>query len=185
MCDEYTLPERFQTARYLLRRVQPADAQAIFDAYAQDRQVTRYLGWRPHDSVIDTAEFMPFLAAQWDDGRGFPLLAFPREQPDALLGMFHPQLVGHRINYGYVLRASAWGQGCASEIMHWLVAHGLRHPMIYRAEAFCDIENLASARVLEKAGMIREGILHRYFRHPNRAEAPRDCFIYAKVRQTD
>jgi RimJ/RimL family protein N-acetyltransferase len=35
---------------------------------------------------------------------------------------------------------------------------------------------------MEKAGMEREGILRRYFRHPSISEAPRDCVIYSKVR---
>lgn len=51
-----------------------------------------------------------------------------------------------------------------------------------KAEAFCDLDNLASSRVMENAGMIREGILRRYLTHPNISEDPRDCFLYAKVR---
>lgn len=96
--------------------------------------------------------------------------------------MFHPRLLGHRVSYGYVLRQSAWGKGCASEVMRWLVAHALSHSQVFRAEAFCDVENLASARVLEEAGMEREGIMRRYFRHPNISAIPRDCFLYSKVR---
>jgi RimJ/RimL family protein N-acetyltransferase len=48
--------------------------------------------------------------------------------------------------------------------------------MIYRAEAFCDVDHPASARVMEKAGMEREGILRRYFRHPSISEAPRESY---------
>ena len=66
--------------------------------------------------------------------------------------------------------------------MRWLVAHALSHSQVFRAEAFCDVENLASARVLEEAGMEREGIMRRYFRHPNISAIPRDCFLYSKVR---
>ncbi|MBV8911854.1 MAG: GNAT family N-acetyltransferase, partial [Acetobacteraceae bacterium] len=48
--------------------------------------------------------------------------------------------------------------------------------------AVCDVENRASARVMEKAGLEREAILRRWLVHPNLGEAPRDCFSYAKVR---
>ncbi|WP_273691565.1 GNAT family N-acetyltransferase [Ketogulonicigenium vulgare] len=178
----YRLPTTFQTSRYHLRQATPDDAQAIFDAYGKDRNVTRYLAWRPHESVSDTAAFLQIAAAQWDRGTGFAVVARPLAQPDQVIGMFHPQLFGHRVSYGYVLRASAWGQGCASEVMRWLVDHALSHPAIHRAEAFCDADNPASARVMEKAGMQREGLLRRYFVHPNISDAPRDCLIYAKVR---
>jgi len=44
------------------------------------------------------------------------------------------------------------------------------------------VENLASARVLEKAGMHREGMLRRWSVHPNVSPEPRDCLCYAIVR---
>lgn len=181
MSTPYRLPEEFETARYLLRRVKVDDAQAIFDSYATDAEVTRFLGWKPHRSLADTSAFLEIAAAEWDLGSGFPVVARDRESGN-FLGMFHPKLVGHRVNYGYVLRRSAWGKGCATEVMRWLVEQAFAHPMICRTEAFCDVDHPASARVMEKAAMEREGILLRYFRHPNISEAPRDCVIYSKVR---
>lgn len=51
-----------------------------------------------------------------------------------------------------------------------------------RVEAFCDIENRASARVMEKAGFAREGVRPDFFVHPNMSETPRDCVMFAQVR---
>ena len=53
---------------------------------------------------------------------------------------------------------------------------------VFRVWAVCDTANTASARVLEKAGMAREGILRRWIVHPNVSSEPRDCFVYSKVR---
>ena len=44
----------FQTARLLLRLVTIMDVDAIFDSYAQDEEVARYLIWRPHRSRSET-----------------------------------------------------------------------------------------------------------------------------------
>jgi len=44
------------------------------------------------------------------------------------------------------------------------------------------VENTASARVLEKIGIEREGILRRYIIHPNISSEPTDFFMYSKVR---
>lgn len=117
-----------------------------------------------------------------DRGKSFAVVAFCRERPSDLVAMFEARSNGSRVSYGYVVRMSSWGKGCASEVMRWLVRHALSHPAIFRAEAFCDIENAASARVMEKAGMACEGILRRYLRHPNISDDPRDCLVYAKVR---
>lgn len=51
-------PGFFETERLLLRRPKPSDATAIFDEYAQDPEVTRFLAWRPHQSIADTIAFL-------------------------------------------------------------------------------------------------------------------------------
>ena len=53
---------------------------------------------------------------------------------------------------------------------------------IWRIGAGCDVENLGSARVMERAGLTREGVLRRWIIHPNISSEPRDWLSYAKVR---
>ena len=53
---------------------------------------------------------------------------------------------------------------------------------IFRVSAVCDIDNIGSARVMEKAGMEREGRLRRYMIHPHLSPEPRDVYMYAKVK---
>jgi ribosomal-protein-alanine N-acetyltransferase len=83
--------------------------------------------------------------------------------------------------FGYVLARSQWGNGYVSEALTCLVDWSLRQPGILRASAFCDVENIASARVMEKAGMILEGTLKRHLIHPNISPDPQDCFSYARA----
>ena len=182
MDSAYRVPDSFETARYSLRRIAPADASSIFESYAADAAVTRYLAWRPHTNIDDTTEFVKAATQEWETGRGFPLVVFARSDPDDLIGMFHPRAANSTVRHGYVLARRAWGLGCATEVMAWLVEHALAHPRIFRAEVFCDVDNPASARVMEKVGMSREGVLRRYFLHPNMSDVPRDCLMYAKVK---
>src|SRR5215472_5090955 len=51
-------PDTFETARLLLRPVTIVDVDAIFDSYAQDEEVTRYLIWRPHRSRRETQAYV-------------------------------------------------------------------------------------------------------------------------------
>jgi RimJ/RimL family protein N-acetyltransferase len=66
----------------------------------------------------------------------------------------------------------------ARSVVHWAI--GL--PLVYRVWAVCDIDNKASARVLEKIGMQRESILRRYIIHPTMSAEPRNCLVYSIVR---
>jgi RimJ/RimL family protein N-acetyltransferase len=68
------------------------------------------------------------------------------------------------------------------EALSALVERTLSLPNVYRAWAFCDVENRASVRVLEKVGMTCEGTLRRFVVHPNVGREPRDAFCYARVR---
>ena len=65
-----------------------------------------------------------------------------------------------------------------AQVAQW----AMREDGIWRIGAGCDVENLASARVMERAGLAREGILRRWIIHPNISSEPRDWLSYAKVR---
>jgi ribosomal-protein-alanine N-acetyltransferase len=55
-------------------------------------------------------------------------------------------------------------------------------PSVFRVGAVCDIDNQRSARLLEKAGFEREGVLRSWAVHPNISATPRDCYFYSKIR---
>jgi RimJ/RimL family protein N-acetyltransferase len=87
----------------------------------------------------------------------------------------------HRFDCGYVLAHAEWGQGLMTEALAGVAGWAMRQDDIWRIGAVCDAENCASARVMEKAGLEREGILRRWIIHPNVGSEPRDCFSYAMV----
>ena len=174
-------PDTVETLRLHLRRPVPADAERIFQTYAQDREVTRYLVWVPHSSVEATKKFIAFCQDRWMSAVAFPY-AITRKQDGQLLGMIEVRPNGHRADFGYVLAREYWGNGFMPEAIAALVEITLRPPAIYRMEATCDVENKASARALEKAGFSREGLLRRYMIHPNISPEPRDSFLYALTR---
>jgi RimJ/RimL family protein N-acetyltransferase len=89
---------------------------------------------------------------------------------------------GHRVSVGYVLARSEWGQGYVPEALAAVIDVLWTRPEIYRIFAVCDVDNPASARVMEKVGMQREGRLARFIVHPNVSDEPRDAYLYAITR---
>src|SRR5690349_24128123 len=55
-------PDAVETTRLVLRRPVIDDAPAIFDGYARDPEVVRYLMWHPHASIADTTNFLASVA---------------------------------------------------------------------------------------------------------------------------
>src|SRR5882672_624457 len=159
-------PEMIHTERLVLRTPTLNDAEAVFLAYAQDDQVTRYLIWKPHVDIEETRRFLSGCVAAWEGESRFPW-AITLKESGELIGMVEIRVDGFKADVGYGLAHPHWGQGIATEALRPIVAWALAQPSIYRVWALCDVENVASARVLEKVGMQREGLLRRDIVHPN------------------
>lgn len=174
-------PEILETTRLLLRLPVLEDSEPIFRKYARDPEVTKYLVFRPHDDIHVTRDFIRRCRQCWHDETAFPWVVVRKEDHE-LAGMLELRIDRFRADLGYVIAREYWGKGYATEITKSVIAWALLQEDIYRVWATCDIENLASARVLEKAGMQREGILRRYILHPNISPEPRDSYIYSVVK---
>lgn len=69
---------------------------------------------------------------------------------------------GSEIDLGYHFARAFWGQGYATESVVTALAHGLGTVGLPRAMAVVEPENVGSRRVMEKAGMRREGSASYY-----------------------
>lgn len=171
-----TAPELLTTRRLLLRHPREEDAEAIFDGWARHPECARYMSWATHLSLDDTRAFLKFAREAWArDGVGTYLI----ERGGLVIGStgLHPHHAGV-VETGYVLRPDAWGHGYATEACRAMIDLG-RTLGLARVQACCHVEHAASARVLEKAGMTFEGVLHRYQLLPNVASVPQDVKLYA------
>jgi ribosomal-protein-alanine N-acetyltransferase len=174
-------PEVLTTERLVLRRPRLSDAAAIFAAYAQDSEVTKYLIWQPHREIKETTDFLVGCLARWESGEELTW-GITQKDNDRVIGMVACRIRGHAVDIGYVLARQYWSRGYMTEAVRAVVEWAARLEPIFRIWAVCDTGNSASARVLEKVGMAREGVLRRWILHPNVSAEPRDCFVYSKVR---
>jgi len=173
-------PQFIETERLLLRPPTIADAKSIF-AYAQDSEVVRYLTWRTHQSIQETEKVVVEFVRFWESETRYPY-AIVLKSKNELVGMIDLRIARFRIEVGYVLARPYWRLGIMTEALLRIVEWAFSQQEIYRVWAVCDVDNIASARVLEKVGMQREGILRRWIIHPNVSNLPRDCYCYAIVK---
>lgn len=173
-------PLRLETDRLVLRKPLPSDAGPIFGGYARDPEVTRYLAFRQNQTIDDVEEFLRRALDGWESGTVLTW-TITLKPGGWLIGMIDVRLETHA-NVGYVLAREHWNRGYMTEALRAVIAWALEQPEIYRLWAVCDVENAASARVMEKVGMECEGILRRWMVLPNRSDLPRDCYCYSIVR---
>ena len=100
------LPDTFETARLVLRPVTLVDVDAIFDSYAQDEHVARYLIWRPRRSRSETQAYVErCIATPSEVERTYMLVG---REDNIVRGAFAlRRRAPHRLDCGYVL-ARRW-----------------------------------------------------------------------------
>ena len=102
-------------------------------------------------------------------------------QGGALVGTigFHTVSPANRTaEVAFDFHPSHWGRGFATACCQAVVGWGFSHQRFVRIQGTALESNLASVRVLEKCGFVREGKL-RNFRLV--CGVPRDFWLYAKV----
>jgi ribosomal-protein-alanine N-acetyltransferase len=169
-------PDGFETPRLRLRRPRMWDAPAVF-RFGSDPEVTRYMTWLTHRALEDTRAFLATCAPDWDAGNAFSWMITVRPSDEAR-GTLACQLHGRELSFGFVLSRTEWGRGYASEaadaLLRWARGAG-----VARIVATCDAENGASARVLEKLGLRREGL--REVLRPNLGNTARAAWFFAET----
>ena len=100
------------------------DAAVIFDKYAQDPDVSRYLTWRPNRSVGETREFLQAGLVAWREGQSYHW-TIVRKKDQELMGMINARVENHKWQIGYVLARAYWGKGYMTEALRKLVAWAL------------------------------------------------------------
>jgi len=106
-------------------------------------------------------------------------LAVVEQQTDQLIGACSIEIVSQRnqtADLGYCVNKTRWNKGYATECARALVAYGFQQLGLHRIEATCRPANVPSVRVLQKAGMQKQGHLRHHKLIRGKWE---DSFLYA------
>lgn len=163
--------------RVTLRAPRIDDAEPLFERVTSDSEVSRYMAWQTHRDIRETRRVVTevFNAA----GETTWVIDLRGEGPIGAIGWRRPQ--PHHIDFGYYLGRPWWRQGLMSEAVRLILDKAHRDPTVYRISAHCYVDNAASARLLERNGLIREGRLARYTVLPNISAEPQDCLLFGKA----
>jgi len=147
------------TPRLILREVSENDFEALC-VMDQDPEAGQY-DHPPLSVEASRSRINTFLAWQQESPRtrfSFALVIPPGEGLMGLIGFrqIHPAIREYEM--GWAVRREEWGKGYASEAARAVLRWGFEHLLAHRVVAFCNAENRASERVMQKLGMQREGL---------------------------
>ena len=169
-----------KTTRLVLRKIELEDAEMMFRNWSNDDEVSRYMRWPTHKNVEETKATIQ----NWFDGykencRYHWGICLESGEMIGSIGVMVTADYDYKAEIGYSIGRKWWGQGYTGEAAKAVVDYMFRNTDIERIEAYHSVNNPASGKVMEKAGMRLEGFArHKY---KNR-DGFQDCNMYGIVR---
>ena len=146
-----------ETQRLVLRRFTEDDSANLVELDS-DPEVMRFInGGRatPHEEI--ESEVLPAFIGHYERYPGYGFWAAIEKSTGLFVGWFHFRPTEGsppgEVELGYRLRRSAWGNGYATEGSRALVDKGFAELGVERVVASTMVVNVASRRVMEKAGL--------------------------------
>jgi len=146
-----------------LTEVREGDQAAYVEDF-RDKEITDFMLLIPYPYLPEHAEFWVRHCLEMSRSQPHPS-EFAIRRPDGFLVggiglLLHTGKGSHRGELGYWLTKPYRGRGLMTRAVKAAVAYGFETLGLKRLEATAFTHNAASQRVLERAGLSREGTLH-------------------------
>lgn len=156
-----------KTDRLKLRRFTLDDVQAMFDTWANDERVTRFLTWGAHGTVDVTK----YVLSEWCNSyekQDFYNWAIELDgRLIGSIGCVDTDENSKRGEIGYCIGFDFWGKGIVSEAVSAVTNYLINDIGYNRLEIAHAVKNPASGRVAQKCGYKYEGTKREYFKALN------------------
>lgn len=156
-----------ETDRLCLRRILRADKEEIF-FLRSDPRMMRYIDKEPCQSRDEVIKWIALLDERLEEGEGINWGITMKGESKLIgtIGLWRFDKPHFRAEVGYMLHPGFWGRGFAEEALRRVVRQAFELYGFHSIEANTNPDNVASARVLEKVGFVREAYFREnwYFR---------------------
>lgn len=171
-----------EAAGLRLRRFRPEDAESCLRNWAADEAVFRFISQTP----MSEAEMKGFLAGA-EEAYACPAAyywAIEEKGAPGVIGEIFVDDFSERNGWcevDYKLGPAFWGRGYGAQALSAVTAFLFDQVGFHRVQAKCSVRNTASERVMQKAGMCREGVLREFFRRKD-GTGWDDVVLYAAIK---
>lgn len=172
-----------ETQRLYLRRITTDDADAVFRLRSNPdtmKYIPRPLAATVDDALIHIATINEKI--ENNTGINWAITLKGHGEFIGIIGNFRIEFENFRAEIGYMLLPEFNGKGIISEAISRVVRYGFEDMKLHSIEAVIDPGNIASARVLEKNGFVREAHLKENLLHQGQFL---DTVIYSIINPRD
>ena len=147
-----------RTDSLILRRFTLDDAEAMYQNWASDPEVTRFLTWPAHaDAGISRMVLESWIGEYGKDDYYQWAIEF-ENQPIGSVSVVNRNDAVRKVEIGYCIGRKWWHRGIVSEALSALIRFFFEEVGVNRIEARHDANNPNSGAVMRKCGMKYEGL---------------------------
>ena len=152
--------KRIETDRLVLRRFTLEDARPMFENWASDPEVTKYLTWPTHDKVEVSAWVLEDWISHYGEAYYYQWAIVPKDNADKPIGSISVVRQNNKVEsveIGYCIGKAWWHNGIMTEALKAVMAYLFEEVGANRISAVHDPNNPHSGGVMRKCGMTYEG----------------------------
>lgn len=152
-----------ETDRLILRKFELNDAEAMYNNWASDDEVTKYVTWNSHANVEVTKEKISEWVESYKNDNVYQWIMVLKEtnEPIGAIAVVKEKEVKKIAELGACIGKKWWGKGYTAEALKKVVDFLLDDVNYNRIEAVHVIDNPNSGKAMIKAGFKYEGILRQ------------------------
>lgn len=149
-----------ETERLYLRRIANEDVNEIF-ALRSDKETMKYVPRPLAKTLEDAMEHISLIDSKIETNEGINWAITLKNNPKliGIIGHYRIKPEHYRAEIGYMLLPEYHGKSIITEAIKEVVKYGFKVMKLHSIEAIIDPENLASEKVLQKNGFIKEAHL--------------------------
>lgn len=152
------------TERLTLRRFEPEDYQAMFDTWANDERVTRYLTWTPHGTPELTRQLVADWCSRYDSENYYNWAIEYDGQPIGNISVVRFTEETGSADLGYCMGYDFWGKGIMTEAASAVIDYLFEKAGVNAVFIGHAVKNPASGRVAQKCGLTLDGLYPKSFK---------------------
>lgn len=157
------LPE-MTTTHLFLQKISLRHVADVFD-YAKNPLVGPNAGWKAHEDLIETENFIKYAMKKRDFGQPGIYVITHREDQKVIGTIEIHSFKEYKGEIGFVLHPDYWGKGLILEAAKAIIVYGFEVLNLERLQYGYFLTNTRSERVSQKLGFQFEGILRKKFKN--------------------